>query len=367
MRKQLFGGCSETVKKVVPMKGLRLEVQRYYPVVAKVASVVCICLLALTLLMFADGCGDSTGQLPVLFGETDWQRIGLRGEVKSWVLHEVSWTEVFGSIKVASEITSHSTTFRKWGDQDESIYYDMNGKPKWKDEFTYNDDETWTGCISYKCINEDCTADSPQWSYKNLYDNAGRIYRVEGYDYDDAGKKLSRASWVHLYEYFEDEGKISLSSYDSDGKLQWKNVDRYNADGRIIESAHYDNNGTIKYSEKFRYDSQGNKIEWSRYDSDGLLEWMDKFKYDDNGNEVECANYDYRNKLMWRNVYLYVNDEELAHFDPNSSANMENRFDICGNWTVRVTLEENEGFGSTFRKVKEIEKRVLTYYSPCTP
>jgi len=355
--------------KVVSMKGLRIKVQRYYPVVAKVASVVCICLFTITSLMFAGGCGGSTGQLPVLYGETDWQRIGLRGEVKSWTLYEVSWTENFGRIEISSPpAINHSTTFLESGDQVESIYYDMNGKPKWKDEFTYDDDgETWTGCISYKCIDGDYNATSPQWSYTNLYDNDGRIYRVEGYDYDDAGKKSSRPSWVHLYEYFEDEGKISLSSYDSDGKLQWKNIDRYNADGMIIESAHYDNDGTIKYSEKFRYDSEGNKIEWSRYDSDGSLEWTDKFKYDDNGYEVECANYDYRNQLMWTTVYLYINDEELANFDPDSIENMENLFDTCGNWTVRVTLEEKEGFGGTFRKVKEIEKRVLTYFSPCSP
>lgn len=362
-RARLLRDFSENIKEVVSMKGLRLEVLCYYPVVARVASVVFICLLALTSLMFANGCRDSAGGALTINSQTDCQSAGLWGKVKSCILYEVSWKETFGRIEISSPVTiSNSVIFLESGNKSESIYYDMNGAPKWKDEFTYNDGKL-TECVSYRCINGNCTVASPQWSYINSYDKNGRIHKVEGYDYNDAAQKSSSASWVHVYEYFEDESNVVISSYDSNGALQWKHIDKYNADGKIIESAHYDRNGTIQWSDKFKYDSEGNKIEWARYNSDGSLQWKDKFKYDDNGNEVECANYDYRNKLMWKLIYRYINEEDLEHYDPNGSADIDNRFDRCGNWTVKVTLEEKKKFGGTFLEVKEIEKRTLTYYS----
>jgi len=310
------------------------------------------------------GCGSNTGQLPDLYAQSDWQRMGLRGSVSSLALYELSWEDAFGRIRLAGlPAIDQSTAFLPTGNQAESRYYDMAGQPKYSDVFVYDDDgETWLECVSYKSESGNDSPRSPQWSYTNAYDERNRISRVEGYDYDTSGQKLAKASWVHIYEYAADEGKIVRSSYSGTGALQWKNVTAYDGEGRASVSTHYDQNGFAGWSDKFKYDAKGDRIEWSRYDSKGSLQWRDVFTYDDNGNEIRCANYDYRNKLMWEAVYLYVAEEDLEGFAVNRWTEVKNKFDSRGNWTVRVTLEKKDGFGGSYVTVKEIQKRVIGYF-----
>ncbi len=202
----------------------------------------------------------------------------------------------------------------------------------------------------------------PQWSYANFYDDDGRLVKVEGYNYDGAGQKPSSPSWTHTYDYLMNEGKIVHSSYSQNGTLQWKNVSLYDGNGFNTESVQYDNNGAIQWKDKFKYDAKGNKTEWGRYNADSSLQWKDVFKYDDKGNEIECANYDHTNTLVWKNTYLYVNELGSDGFDINKNAGLKNEFDGNGNWIMRLTLEEKEGFGGSYYTVKDVEKRAITYF-----
>lgn len=346
------------------MNNCRIKAQTDFLATGKIALLSFAFLFIFALLIFAVGCHKSAGQLPVVDGESDWQRMGLHGNVSSLSLYEVSWEEDFGRVRVTLPATvDQSTVFCEAGNQVESTYYDMNGRPKWKDIFIYDITcEIWSECISYRYTNGDDSTALPRWSYINLYDDYGRIYRVEGYDYDDSGKKLSPASWVHLYEYLVGEGKIVQASYDSNGTLQWKNISEYDTSARVSSSTHYDNAGVMQWSDKFMYDAKGNRIEWSRYDSKGSLGWRDVFKYDVNGNEIECSNYDYRNELIWKDIYIYIGEDDLDNFNVNTSTDIENKFDSHGNWIVKMTLEEKQGFGGSFFRVKEIQKRSTTYF-----
>ena len=335
-----------------------------FPVKMKNMYFSTIILLLFISLIFACSCQGSAVELPVIYGESDWERMGLRGKVKSLDQFEISWQESFGKINLKPESTiDQSTIFLNTGNQSMTTYYGINGLPSWKDEFIYAaDGETWLECISYKYAQDDKTVASPQWSYTNTYDYDGNLIRATGYDYDESGQKLATESWVHLYEYLKDEGKIAHSSYNSDGTLQWKNISRYNSAALAVETTQYANSGAILWRDKFKYDGKGNQTEWYRYDSDLSLQWKDVFKFDDNGNEIECSNYDRGNKLIWQDIYLYLNEFELNGFDINNSINHENKFDNNGNWTIKVTLEEKPGFGGTYLTVKEILKRTVTYF-----
>jgi hypothetical protein len=308
------------------------------------------------------GCGGGSRLLPDLYAQSDWERMGLHGNVRSLTLYELSWEEAFGSISItAPPSVDQSTAFLPTGNQVESQYFDMAGRPDYRDVFVYDSDgETWLECVSYKSPSGSTA--SPRWSYTNSYDDRNRIARVEGHGYDASGQKSAKASWVHIYEYRADEGKIVRSSYDGDGALQWKNVTEYDAQARASASTHYDQNGAAQWSDRFKYDDKGNRTEWSRYDAKGSLQWRDVFAYDDNGNEVRCSNYDYRGGLMWETVYLYLSEGDLATFSLSGWADIGNKFDGRGNWTVRMTLEKKNGFGGNYVTVKEIQKRALVYF-----
>ena len=352
------------MKRVNLMNDIRDKGQSSFPVGTGRILAAFVFLLILVSLLFTAACQKSAPQLPVLYNETDWQRMGVHGNVNGLTLYELSWEEAFGRIKVTSAaIVDQSTVFAETGNQVESVYYSLNGQPKWKDTFLYDiTGEYWMECISYRYTGGDGNAVLPQWSYNHLYDGYSRVYRVEGYDYDEAGQKLSPASWMHTYEYLYDDGQIVRSSYDSRGALQWKNVTQYDTNARATKSTHYDHDGVMQWSDKYVYDAKGNRTEWSRYDSKGALQWRDVFKFDDNGNEIECSNYDYRNRLMWKDIYIYITEGELENFDINKGRDVENKFDRYGNWTIKMTLEEKEGFGSSFLSVKEIQKRSITYF-----
>ena len=333
-------------------------------IIIKRFMLVLILVVLFSSFIIAGGCRQTTGKLPLLYEQSDWQRMGLHGNVSDLTLYGIDWDEAFGKIKLTSTaVLDQSTHFNKKGNQVDSEYYGMDGQVKNKDVFIYDSDgETWLECTNYKSPGKESTA-SPQSGYTNYYDSEGRVYRIEGYEYGDSGDRLSPPSWVHIYEYLDEEGKILRSSYDSKGALQWKNMTEYDLNTREIASAHYDDLGVLQWHDEFKYSEDGNKTEWSRYDSEGVLQWKDVLKYDENGNEIECANYDYRNILMWKDIYVYTIDiADIEGYDIAKIRDIKNKFDSNGNWIVKITLEEKNGFGSTYCSVKEIERRVITYF-----
>ena len=346
------------------MQNPYFESRTTIPVILHRFTTALILVVLVSTSIITSGCQKSTGKLPLLYEESDWQRMGLHGNVSDLTLFEIDWEEAFGKIKLTSvAVIDQSTHFNNKGNQVDSEYYDIDGRVNNKDVFIYDSDgETWLECINHNSPGIESNA-SPQSGYTNYYDSDGRVYRIEGYDFGDSGEKLSPPSWVHIYEYLDEEGRILRSSYSSEGTLQWKNMTEYDSNAREIASAHYDDSGILQWRDEFKYNYDGNKTEWSRYDSEGVLQWKDILKYDENGNEIECANYDYRNILMWKDIYIYTVDvDDIQGYDVANIHNRENKFDSDGNWIVKITLEEKSGFGGTYLTVKEIEQRDITYF-----
>jgi hypothetical protein len=144
-----------------------------------------------------------------------------------------------------------------------------------------------------------------------------------------------------------------------------------------VEIEHRNNKGGVEWIDKFGYDAKGNKTESSHFLSNGLLDWTEKSKYDKTGNEVERARYDARGHLVQRYFFRYVelpavtiadyidDGESLfvsTGYDPNGNDNNAPAFDKQGNWTVRVTLEENDKFGYKYLEITEVQKREIQYY-----
>jgi hypothetical protein len=300
---------------------------------------------------------------------------GLHSSVKAYTLYTVVPLERLGRIFEAESAPVYSHSFSTTGNRIEVVYYDALGNPVVNEKLTYNADNMVT-CVRYK-YNDDGSGTIETGSYTNVYGDDNIIDYIRGYYYH---QQQDRVDWLHLYEYFDDGRKTVISSFHHTDafftELQWKHVHKYK-NNRLTEVQHYNKDGSIEWIDKFKYDSKGNKTEWARFMSRTRLEWIDKFKYDDNGNEVEYTRYDSNNHRVYKYLYRYVtipaveidDDGEIPDsiflskgYNPNRPGNTTDSFDQAGNWTIKVTLEENTNFGYTFLEVKEIQKREISYY-----
>lgn len=305
-------------------------------------------------------------------------RSGLRGKVKSYTLYDLTELERFGKYVVFEDLSFPISmcALSETGKEVESTYYDGFGRPVVSSKMVEhgNGTETWTK-YGY---GDDGNAQSEVGSYTSYYGNDESVDSIRGY-YLTSTK--DRVNWVHTYERLEAGRKTVISSYIVDSNflsssLQWKHIQTFR-DNRLVEIEHRNNKGGVEWIDKFGYDAKGNKTESSHFLSNGLLDWTEKSKYDKTGNEVERARYDARGHLVQRYFFRYVelpavtiaeyidDGESLfvsTGYDPNGNDNNAPAFDKQGNWTVRVTLEENDKFGYKYLEITEVQKREIQYY-----
>ena len=344
------------------------------PAVTKGRSVALSLLIASISMIFTNSCSSPSS---VESTETDyWEKSGLHGKVEAYTLYDLTELERFGKYVVFEDFSYpvSSCTFSETGNKVESTYYDILGTPVMNEKLIENADgkETWAK-YGYGDNGSGTTQVGGHTSY---YGNDKSIDFIRGYYL--SGTK-DRVDWVHTYEYVEPGRKTVISSYTVDfvtSTLQWKHIQKYR-DGRLVEVEHRDNKGTVEWIDKYGYDTKGNKTEWSHFLSNGHLDWTEKSKYDKAGNEVQQARYDSAGHLISKYIFRYVklpavtiqdylNDGESLFlsvgYDPNRTNSIAESLDKEGNWTVQVTLEENNNFGYTYLEVKEIQKRDIRYY-----
>jgi hypothetical protein len=333
---------------------------------------VCLWLVAL-IVVFSTGCSNSTAETSAT--KDSRETSGLHGNVKAYTLYTVVPLERLGMVFDAGASPVYSHNFSMTGDRVESVYYDGWGLPVMNEKLTYEADKIVT-CVRYK-YNDDGSSTTETGGYTNVYGDDDNIDYIRGYYYHE---QQDRVDWLHLYEYLDDGQKTVISSfYHTDPfftELQWKHVHKYR-NNRLVEVQHYNKDGSIAWIDKFKYDSKGNQTEWARFSSRTRLEWIETTKFDDNGNEIERIRRDSNNHLIYKYVFRYVtvpaidlsNDDEITDslfltegYNPNRPGGPNNSFDPAGNWTEKVTLEENTDFNYTFLEVIEIQKREFTYY-----
>jgi hypothetical protein len=322
--------------------------------------------------VFATGCGHTS---KTTFVEKDnRERWGLHGDVKTCTLYTVLPLERLGRVFEAGSDPDSSNSFSTNGNRVDSIYYDSLGNPVMDERLTY-DSDVLTNCVRYK-YNDDGSGTTKTGGYTIIYNNQDNIDYIRGYYYS---QEQERVDWLHLYGYGDGSLQTVISGFqDTDtnfSALQWKHIHKYR-NNRLTEVDHYNADGSIEWIDKFKYDSKGNKTEWARFVSGNRLVWIDSFKYDDNENEIECTRNDSDGHRVYKYVYRYVTIPTIEAYDgqipdslflskgynPNQPGNAADSFDQAGNWTVKVTLEENTDFGYTFFKVNAIQKREISYY-----
>ena len=344
---------------------------RHRPLARGISSVVCLW-IGLSVLL-TSGCGNSGAADSSATASAD--QGGLHGKVESYTIYDLYELERFGKYVVFEDLSLpvSSRSLSETGKTIESTYYDSLGRPIMNEKLIEDVDgkETWA---KYE-YDDNGSGTTEVGGYTSYYFNDKSIDSISGY-YLSATN--DRVNWVHTYEYLEHGRKTVISSYTGasvTSALQWKHIQKYR-DDRLVEAQHRDNKGAVEWTDKFGYDAKGNKTEWSHFLSSGRLDWIERYKYDKAGNEVERARNDSAGHLVSRYIFRYVklpavklqdyldNGESLflsVGYDPNQSADAASSFDKEGNWTVKVTLEENNDFGYTYLEVKEIQKRDIQY------
>lgn len=215
--------------------------------------------------------------------QTDLEKDGLKGKVKSISINHYNAIDKFGRISKSIKLNS------------DSIEGDIFIK--------YNNDGFKTDLItckkSYEFDNESKAEKMFIESYNFKYDNQGN--NIETYCYK-ADKTLNYKE-IHLYN--ENGNEIESSSYESDGNLSTKRVCKYDKNGNIIESSSYKSDGDLSSKLIFKNDEKGNKIELDSYSSDGSLNYKFVYEYDYKGNRIRWESYDSDNELYSKTSYSY--------------------------------------------------------------
>ena len=128
---------------------------------------------------------------------------------------------------------------------------------------------------------------SLDYIYTHKYDNNGN--EIEWCKYYSDGSLEQKDT----YKYDNKGNIIEACRYKSDGSLERKDTKKYDNNGNEIEWCIYESDGSLERKDTHKYDNNGNEIEWCRYKSDGSLDYKYtfKYKYDSKNSWIERVSY----------------------------------------------------------------------------
>ena len=326
-------------------------------------------------------------------GQSDVERLGLKGRVKSSELWRVEYTIRDGASVEARRRPIRKVVFDGEGKKVEEVTYDQNGKPSAPNVYVYKAAGKHAGFDAYGGPLDRGPGQPRRHVY--LLDDAGRpseytVYDSDGgmsvrftYKYDAAGNKTEEESYTwngartsRLVHTYDARGNLlTQTSYNADDSLHWKHVHVYDAEGRKAESAQYQGE-TLRYRFFYKYDGKGRlKEEETRefnavpnvYVSHAPEPGRVVYTCDDERRTKEVATYDGRGALKRRLRYSldeaaagtgavelnadgspksreirwYDGDVLLRALSGTTSA--EFAYDAQGNWTRRTLYLKPDG------------------------
>ena len=207
------------------------------------------------------------------------------------------------------------------------------------------------------------------------YTNAGGIYRISRFAYDDAGRLVRAVEFdeagieAAISEFEYSEGRQVCTTTDASGVVTGRHVDEY--DGNVLSVlGTYDANEQprrLKFfeyvegklsqsiSKYFGYDGKFCKQWITTYDSAGRVAKTFGLKAD--GSPLGDGKYVYEYDGEGRQIKVWTfNDWESV---PNAVRVSEYVYDENGNWTERSDYHRSKGDSNW---IKRITTRRLTYF-----
>lgn len=271
------------------------------------------------------GCNTNKSKI-----ETDLEKRGFKGKVKSIKSTTYKAIEKFGKIQKGEEVDKLLSIFNEKGNFTERIY-SKNGKIDSKQTYIYNDKGN---IIEQK-----------------EYDSDGNLKLQTTYNYDDNGNKIEENTFggyqtqKTTYKYDdkrrEVESLITLSFQGINGSAELRITKEYDQKGNIIEEKNYNNHNKLSSKGIYTYDERGNKIKEIFINLDSKKpEEKNIYIYDKNNNKIEVQKYISEN-LSEKTTIKYdekgnILEEHITDFNIKTSFKIVYKNDKTGNPIEKV-------------------------------
>lgn len=276
-------------------------------------------------ILFMIGCNTNKSKI-----ETDLEKRGFKGKVKSIKSTTYKAIEKFGKIQKGEEVDKLLSIFNEKGNFTERIY-SKNGKIDSKQTYIYNDKGN---IIEQK-----------------EYDSDGNLKLQTTYNYDDNGNKIEENTFggyqtqKTTYKYDdkrrEVESLITLSFQGINGSAELRITKEYDQKGNIIEEKNYNNHNKLSSKGIYTYDERGNKIKEIFINLDSKKpEEKNIYIYDKNNNKIEVQKYISEN-LSEKTTIKYdekgnILEEHITDFNIKTSFKIVYKNDKTGNPIEKV-------------------------------
>ena len=271
-------------------------------------------------ILFMIGCNTNKSKT-----ETDLEKQGFKGKVKSIKSTTYKAIEKFGEIEKGEEVDKLLSIFNEMGNFTERIY-SKNGKIDSKQTYIYNDQGNIID--------------------KKEYDSDGNLKLQTTYNYDDNGNKIEENTFggyqtqKTTYKY-DDKGReveslMTLSFQGINGSAELRITKEYDQKGNIIEEKNYNNHNKLSSKGIYTYDERGNKIKEIFINLDSKKpEEKNIYIYDKNNNKIEVQEYISEN-LSEKTIIKYdekgnILEEHITDFNKNMSFKIVYKNDKIGN------------------------------------
>lgn len=276
-------------------------------------------------ILFMIGCNTNKSKI-----ETDLEKQGFKGKVKSIKSTTYKAMEKFGEIQKGEEVDKLLSIFNEMGNFNERIY-SKNGKIDSKQTYIYNNQRNIID--------------------KKEYDSDGNLKLQTTYDYDEKGNKIEENTFGRFetkkttYKY-DDKGReveslITFSFQGIDGSVELRITKEYDQKGNVIEEKNYNNRNQLSNRNIFTYDERGNRIKEIFIDlNTNESEEKNIYTYDKNNKKIEIQKYISKN----------LSEKTTIKYDEKGNILEEHIIDFNRNTLFKIVYKNNK-IGNPIEKI----------------
>lgn len=276
-------------------------------------------------ILFMIGCNTNKSKI-----ETDLEKQGFKGKVKSIKSTTYKAMEKFGEIQKGEEVDKLLSIFNEMGNFTERIY-SKNGKIDSKQTYIYNNQKNIID--------------------KKEYDSDGILKLQTTYDYDEKGNKIEENTFGRFetqkttYKY-DDKGReveslITFSFQGIDGSVELRITKEYDQKGNVIEEKNYNNRNQLSNRNIFTYDERGNRIKEIFIDlNTNESEEKNIYTYDKNNKKIEIQKYISKN----------LSEKTTIKYDEKGNILEEHIIDFNRNTLFKIVYKNNK-IGNPIEKI----------------
>lgn len=253
-----------------------------------------------------------------LQNESDREKAGLKGKVKTYYTYLLSTDNSMGDNKIVKTI-NHKKEYDTNGNLTMVEEY-SDGQLKSGGYYSYDAKNNISKYISKKYEEKQTSFFGPTkliekantFTYKYSYDNNKQLIKKEKFVFWE-NEQIKGDEYTYVYDPNGNLVEVNEFGYnfyiDRKFKLLSKNIYKYNEKGKLIEKKFYDLSGTLDSSLSYEYDDKDRNIKFKNFNITQSREYFINYEYDDNNNitlvEDSRETVNFTNKGRYEGQYNY--------------------------------------------------------------